>query len=136
MSAAVVGGASVDEDATAAESAFEAAIGARSADGAVAALLELEAALEAWGADPTQSDQRTKARATLRGMAIRLGQIAEEGLVDRREIVAPFVEALLVLRRTARADKRWSDADAIRDVVVAAGIEIRDHPEGTDWSVL
>ena len=58
------------------------------------------------------------------------------GLVDRRDVVAPFVEALLTLRRTARAEKRWADADAIRDVVVAAGIEIRDHADGTDWSAL
>lgn len=130
------GVASVGAAATAAEAAFGAALEARDADGAVSAVLDLEAALDAWGADPTQSDERTRARATLRGMVTRLGQVAAAGLVDRRDIVAPFVEGLLTLRRSARADKRWADADAIRDVVVAAGIEIRDHADGTDWSVL
>ena len=134
--AEVGGGGSLGEDADRAEAAFEAALAARDADGAVAALLALEAALDAWGADPTQSDERTRARATLRGMATRLGAIAAEGLVDRRDIVAPFVDALLTLRRAARDDKRWVDADATRDIVVAAGIEIRDHAGGTDWSVL
>jgi hypothetical protein len=129
-------GGSLAEDAAAAEAAFDAAMSARDADGAVAAVLALEAALDAWGADPTQSDERTRARAALRGMVTRLGQAAAGGLVDRRDIVAPYVEALLNLRRTARADKRWADADDIRDVVVAAGIEIRDHTGGTDWSVL
>ena len=127
---------SVLEDAAAAEAAFEAALAVGDADRAVAAVLALEAALDAWGADPTQSDERTRARATLRGMVTRLGQAAAAGLVDRRDIVAPYVEALLVLRRRARAEKRWADADAIRDTVVAAGIEIRDHTTGTDWSVL
>jgi len=129
-------GGSVGEDAATAEAAFEAALAARDADGAVAAVLAVETALDAWGADPTQSDERTRARATLRGMTSRLGSTAAEGLVDRRDIVAPFVEALLTLRRTARADRRWADADAIRDMIVAAGIEIRDHADGTDWSVL
>ncbi len=133
---AEVGGASVAEDAAAAEAAFEAAVAGRDADGAVAAVLALEAALDAWGADTTQSDERTQARAALRGMITRLGHVAAEGLVDRRDIVAPFVEGLLTLRRRSRADKRWADADTIRDVVVAAGIEIRDHADGTDWSVL
>ena len=127
---------SVGEDAAAAEAAFQAAVDARDADGAVAAVLALEAALDAWGADPTQSDERTRARATFRGLVTRLGQAAGEGLVDRRDIVAPFVEALLTLRRAARSEKRWADADHLRDIVVAAGIEIRDHTDGTDWSVL
>lgn len=127
---------SVAEDAAAAGAAFEAALADGDADRAVAAVLALEAALDAWGADPTQSDERSRARATLRGMVTHLGQAAAAGLVDRRDIVAPYVEALLVLRRTARAEKRWADADAIRDTVVAAGIQIRDHTTGTDWSVL
>ena len=130
------GGGSLGEDAGTAEAAFDAALAIRDADRAMASLLALETALDAWGADPTQSDERTRARAALRGMATRLGSLAAEGLVDRRDIVAPFVEALLTLRRAARAEKRWADADAIRDTVVAAGIEIRDHAGGTDWSVL
>ena len=127
---------SVGGAAAAAELAFEAALAGRDADGAVTALLDLEAALDAWGADPTQSDERARARAALRGMVTRLGQTATGGLVDRGDVVAPFVDALLTLRRAARADKRWADADAIRDIVVAAGIEIRDHADGTDWSAL
>ena len=131
-----VGRASVTEDAAAALAVFDAAVTAKEADGALSAVLALEAALDAWAADPTQSDERTRARATLRGMLTRLGRAAAEGMVDRRDIVAPFVEALLQLRLTARAEKRWAEADAIRDVLVAAGIEIRDRPGATDWSAL
>ena len=129
-----VGRSSLGEDAAVAEAAFEAALLARDADAALAAVLALEAALDAWAADPTQSDERVRARATLRGMITRLAQLATEGMVERRDIVAPFVVALLDLRLTARAEKRWADADAIRDVLVAAGIEIRDRPGATDWS--
>jgi len=129
-------GASVGEHAAGAEAAFEAALTGRDADGAIAAVLAIEAALEAWAADPTQSDERNQARAVFRGMLTGLGRAAAVGLVDRRDIVAPFVEALLDLRIAARAERRWADADAIRDALVAAAIEIRDHADGTDWSVL
>lgn len=136
MPAGEVDSASVGDDAAAAETAFDQALASRDADGALAAILALETALDAWAADPTQSDVRTRARATLRGMATRLGEVAAVGMVDRRDIVAPFVEALLQLRLIARDQKRWADADAIRDVLVAASIEIRDRPGATDWSAL
>ena len=129
-----VGRSSLSEDATVAEAAFEAALAARDADRALAAVLALEGALDAWAADPTQSDERPRARATLRGMITRLAQLAAEGMVDRRDIVAPFVGALLDLRLAARSEKRWADADAIRDILVGASIEIRDRPGATDWS--
>lgn len=130
------GSASLAEVAAAAAAAFDAAVAGRDADAALAAVLALEAALDAWAADPTQSDERTRARVTFRGMLTRLGQLATEGMVERRDIVAPFVDALLDLRLTARSERRWADADAIRDVLVAASIEIRDRPGATDWSAL
>ena len=36
---------------------------------------------------------------------------------------------------TARADKDWARADAIRDRIKAAGIEIEDTPSGPKWSI-
>ena len=38
-------------------------------------------------------------------------------------------------RATARADKDWARADAIRDRIKAAGIEIEDTPSGPKWSI-
>ena len=49
--------------------------------------------------------------------------------------VTPLVSLLLELRATARADKRWADSDLIRDGLAAAGIEVRDTPEGVQWEV-
>jgi len=48
-------------------------------------------------------------------------------------LVAPHVETLLALREQARADKRFSDADAIRDALIAAGVEVHDARDGTGW---
>jgi hypothetical protein len=73
----------------------------------------------------------------VRSEAIRqvsaLARIAQAGLHEHRDLVAPHVEVLLGLRRTAREDRRFADADAIRDALVAAGIEVRDGDAATSW---
>ena len=43
------------------------------------------------------------------------------------------MEALLDARRQARTDRRFADADALRDRLVDAGVEVRDTPDGTEW---
>ena len=44
------------------------------------------------------------------------------------------VEALVQARKDARADKRWDEADTLRDQLAAAGISISDTGEDTIWS--
>ena len=46
-----------------------------------------------------------------------------------------LVTGLLEQRTQARADKDWATADAIRDRIKAAGIEIEDTPDGPKWSI-
>jgi hypothetical protein len=53
--------------------------------------------------------------------------------VDVTGTLRPLVDLLLRLRDQARADKRWADSDAIRDGLAAAGVEVRDTPDGTTW---
>ncbi len=52
-----------------------------------------------------------------------------------RGAVDVLVTALLEDRAQARADKDWGRADAIRDRIKAAGIEIEDTPSGPKWSI-
>jgi cysteinyl-tRNA synthetase len=47
-----------------------------------------------------------------------------------------FVEGKLEERKQARARRDFARADAIRDELVAAGIEIKDGPSGTNWKKL
>ena len=44
------------------------------------------------------------------------------------------VEALVQARKDARDDKRWDEADTLRDQLAAAGISISDTGEDTVWS--
>jgi cysteinyl-tRNA synthetase len=49
--------------------------------------------------------------------------------------VDALVAGLLDERASARADKDWARADAIRDRIAAAGIEVEDTPDGPKWSL-
>lgn len=49
--------------------------------------------------------------------------------------VDALVAGLLEERTQARADKDWARADAIRDRIKAAGIEVTDTPDGPTWTV-
>ena len=117
------------------EQAFDAALRAGDAPAAVKVALELDDLLCDWSNDTTQSDLMDRGRAGLRAMIVRLGEAAEVGLRDPREAVGPFVDALLDARRQARAGGRWADADSLRDRLLAAGVEVRDTAEGTEWQL-
>jgi len=49
--------------------------------------------------------------------------------------LAVLVDAELERRTTARAEKDWATADAVRDRLIAAGIEVTDTPDGPQWSL-
>ena len=54
---------------------------------------------------------------------------------DLRSVVDALVSGLLVRRSEARAAKDFATADAIRDQIKAAGVEIEDTPDGPRWSL-
>lgn len=51
------------------------------------------------------------------------------------DVVDALVKGLLAERAAAREAKDWARADAIRDQIKAAGIEVEDTPTGPKWSV-
>jgi hypothetical protein len=102
---------------------------------AVRAILALDETIEAWAGDTDQSDALSNARAAMRAAVVSLGELAVEGTRDPAEIVAPFVDALLAERVRARATRDWAAADAIRDRLLAAGVELHDSPGGTSWEL-
>jgi hypothetical protein len=115
------------------QEAFACAVAERDVDSAVRAILDLDHELQAWSRDTLQSDELDRGRAALRAMVVRLGQLAEVGARDPREVLGPFVEAMLGIRAEARADRRWHDADVARDRLTELGVEVRDGPNGTEW---
>lgn len=113
---------------------FRTALAARDAEGAVRAALALELSIVDDG-DENDRDAVTRARAELRSMISSLGDAAVGGVQDPREVVGPFVEAMLAVRRTVRAEKRYDLSDIIRDSFDALGVEVRDTPGGVEWEL-
>jgi cyanophycinase-like exopeptidase len=127
--------ASVRAAADRARTAFDAAMAARDADAAAAAVLDLEQAITDWTADTLQSDDGDHARRTLRGMVLELAAAARDGLADPATRIAPLVDALLERRAAARDARDFATADALRDRLAAAGVEVRDSPSGAEWGL-
>ena len=107
-----------------AEDAFGAAVERGDLVGAADATVGLLAA--AAGLDPV-------VRAAVVRQVAALARIAQAGMHEHRGLVAPHVETLLELRRRAREERRYADADTIRDALLAAGIEVRDGAGDTGW---
>ena len=66
------------------------------------------------------------------------GQSAEEWAAWRPQSSAiddAQVEDMIAARNAARNAKDFAEADRLRDELTAMGVEIKDGPEGTTWSV-
>ena len=87
------------------------------------------------------SAQLTQTLASVRGMLGVLGldpldshwgsqsDGAANAALDR------LVGEVLTRRETARVEKQWPVADALRDSLAAAGIKVEDTPNGQRWSL-
>jgi hypothetical protein len=119
----------------AAERRFDAAERDRDSGGMVAAILDLDTAIHDWSADTEEDQGIEQSRAVLRSLITRLGGVAQQGLGDPRERLAPAVERLITLRGELRDGGSYQTADAIRDALAAAGLRLRDSPGGTGWDL-
>lgn len=117
------------------EARFGAALEARDVPVAVRTILAAAETNQAWSRDTEESGELDAARAAMRSMVVRLGELAISGARDPRDVVGPFVDALVELRLAARTAGDWATADAVRDRLLAAGIELHDTPDATTWEL-
>lgn len=98
-------------------------------------ILELEDAIRQWGTDTDEDQGTEQARAVMRSLIGRLGQAARSGQadIDPANRLRPAVQPLVELRAALREEGRFAAADTIRDALTAAGVSVRDTPEGSVW---
>lgn len=113
---------------------FEMALKAGDGLGAAQALLEFEQVLVDWSGD-SDVHHWGMARSQFRNLLALIGEGAQKGLQDPRKPIEPFVESLLTMRNEARAERQFQRADQIRQILLAAGVEVQDTPEGARWSL-
>ena len=80
----------------------------------------------------TPRDLAERARA---GDLAALAELAERAEGTTATPPAALVDAALVARDALRKRGDFSLADRVRDALVAAGVEVRDDPSGTSWSM-
>lgn len=100
------------------------------------ALLELDNAI--WKAQKDFEDEEriSQAREILRDSIVLLG--AELGASPRhlRKYLSPIVEQMLQLRARFRNEKRWSEADRIREILLQSNIQVEDTKDGFQWHLI
>jgi cysteinyl-tRNA synthetase len=72
-------------------------------------------------------------RSTKKATLLVFDQILGLGLAEwqpQEEVIPPEISALAAARQAARKEKRWADADALRNQITSAGYEIEDTPTG------
>jgi hypothetical protein len=116
-----------------AQRGFGVAAGGQDADAMTAVILDLEHAIGMWEADTDEDQGTEQARLLLRSLIGRLGRAARDGVADPADRLRPAVQPLIELRNALRAAGDFAAADAIRDALVAAGLDVSDTPDGTRW---
>lgn len=117
----------------AAEAAFENGLEQRLPGNLVGALLELDRVVWHGQQDMEDAEFIAQARERFRELVVRLGSVIEGSLADKTECLAPLVEALLRLRERFRREKRWRDADLVRESLHESGVVVEDTPDGVRW---
>ena len=106
-------------------------------DGIVAAILEIERALNEGLADIAGLNAQDRLRTEMRHLVVRLGELQAGRRRDHmREYVAPLVDILLSLRGEARREQRFRDADRVRVILAQCGVQVQDTPSGTAWTLV
>jgi peptidase E len=77
----------------------------------------------------------TQAREVQRDMIALLGAQLASSPTSSAACLAPLVEALLSLRAQFRQQKKWQEADAIRDCLAGINIVIEDTKDGSQWQL-
>ncbi len=77
--------------------------------------------------------------ALLKQLANLLGLLTEgieswfKGSNSDESISDTDIDTLVNKRNTAKTEKNWAEADAIRDQLHSLGVELEDTPDGTNW---
>lgn len=64
-----------------------------------------------------------------------LGLKGEEDSNASNQALGKVIDAMMNVRKTARANKDWATSDSIRDELKNAGIQIKDTKDGYEWSL-
>jgi hypothetical protein len=101
----------------------------------VQALLELDRVVWSAARDLESEEFISQGREILREWIVQMGTVMASGAAARAACMGPLVEELITLRDHLRAERRWAEADMLRDCLQRAGIRIEDTGDGSRWRI-
>jgi hypothetical protein len=110
-------------------SGFRNALQQFSFEPAIRRLLELEAWLTEQRNNGVSGPALEDGRSAFRSMLVELGEVADLNSLTQ-EALRDIVEIAVRLRDQARHERRFAEADRLRDALQRLGIEMRDQPAG------
>ena len=87
------------------------------------------------GEDASEAANAVMAMAEVLGLARLMSFNAEGTSGAEHEALDALIQAVLAERAEARAQKDWAKADAMRDLLASAGVQVKDGANGSTWSV-
>ena len=87
------------------------------------------------GEDVSDAANAVMAMAEVLGLAQLMSFNAEGTSGAEHEALDALIQAVLAERADARAQKDWAKADAMRDLLASAGVQVKDGANGSTWSV-
>ncbi len=87
------------------------------------------------GEDASEAANAVMAMAEVLGLAQLMSFNAEGTSGAEHEALDALIRAVLAERADARAQKDWAKADAMRDLLASAGVQVKDGANGSSWSV-
>ncbi|MCK7471473.1 MAG: hypothetical protein MZU95_12405 [Desulfomicrobium escambiense] len=97
------------------------------------AILAMDSAIWKAQHDGDHPDAISPARELLRELVVLFGTRLAASASMCRDCLSPLVDELLSLRASFRERSLWAEADALRDCLKRARIEVDDTPEGSRW---
>ena len=87
------------------------------------------------GEEVSEAANAVMAMAEVLGLAQLMSFNAEGTSGAEHEALDALIQAVLAERADARAQKDWAKADAMRDLLASAGVQVKDSANGSSWSV-
>ena len=87
------------------------------------------------GEDASEAANAVMAMVEVLGLAQLMSFNAEGTSGAEHEALDALIQAVLAERADARAQKDWAKADAMRDLLASAGVQVKDGANGSSWSV-
>jgi hypothetical protein len=115
------------------EDSFHAGLEKHELKQAAAAVLELDKSIWQAQQDAESPEFISQSRDIMRDMIVLMAAALEAAPKNREECLDPLVGEFLLLRKSFRENKQWTEADAVRDSLLRAGILVEDTESGARW---